>query len=183
MTQGTGPQAGSDPRRLLGHVISGRYRIEELIGEGGMGAVYRAQHTHLSKRLAVKVLHPEMLNLTEAVERFEREAIAGAHIEHPNVAAATDFGKLDDGSYFLVLEFLEGEDLRTIIGRSPLSPERAIRIARQITLALRAAHQIGIVHRDLKPENIMVIRKERGSDLVKVLDFGIAKVPVNDLTT
>src|SRR5262249_16903821 len=125
----------------------------------------------------------EMLNLTEAVERFEREAIAGAHIEHPNVAAATDFGKLEDGSYFLVLEFLEGEDLRAIIGRGPLAAERAIKIARQIPLALRAAHQIGIVHRDLKPENIMLVRKERGMDLVKVLDFGIAKVPVNDLTT
>src|SRR5215475_11930261 len=135
---GAGPPSGSDPRRLLGLVISGRYRIEELIGEGGMGAVYRAQHTHLSKRLAVKVLHPEMLNLTEAVERFEREAIAGAHIEHPNVAAATDFGKLDDGSHFLVLEYLVGEDLRSVVGQGPLSPERALRIARQIALALRA---------------------------------------------
>src|SRR5829696_7182195 len=104
----------SEARRLLGQVISGRYRIDELIGEGGMGAVYRATHTHMRKRLAVKVLHPEMLGLTEAVERFEREAIAGAHIEHPNVAAATDFGKLEDGSHFLVLELLEGDDLRTV---------------------------------------------------------------------
>ena len=183
---GTGTEAASattDPRRLLGQVISGRYRIDELIGEGGMGAVYRATHTHMRKRLAVKVLHPEMLGLTEAVERFEREAIAGAHIEHPNVAAATDFGKLEDGSHFLVLELLEGEDLRTIIGRGTVSPERAVKIVRQIAMALRAAHQLGIVHRDLKPENIMLLQKEREADVVKVLDFGIAKVPVNDLAT
>src|SRR5262245_60148803 len=129
---GQSKPADSDPRRLLGQVISGRYRIDELIGEGGMGAVYRAEHTHMRKRLAVKVLHPAMLNMAEAVERFEREAIAGAHIEHPNVAAATDFGKLEDGSHFLVLEFLEGEDLRGIIARGPMPPERAMRIARQV---------------------------------------------------
>ena len=185
-THGAEPSAnlgGTDPRRLIGQVISGRYRIDELIGEGGMGAVYRAEHTNMRKRLAVKVLHPEMLGLTEAVERFEREAIAGAHIEHPNVAAATDFGKLEDGSHFLVLEFLEGEDLRTVIGRGALGPDRAVKIARQVAMALRAAHQLGIVHRDLKPENIMLVRKDREVDVVKVLDFGIAKVPVNDLAT
>src|SRR5688572_22358703 len=148
-----------------------------------MGAVYRAEHTHMRKRLAVKVLHPEMLDLAEAVERFEREAIAGAHIEHPNVAAANDFGKLEDGSHFLVLEYLEGEDLRSVLGKGPVAPDRALRIARQIALALRAAHQIGIVHRDLKPENVMLIKKDREVDIVKVLDFGIAKVPVAELTT
>ncbi len=170
-----------DPKKLLGQVIAGRYRIEELIGEGGMGAVYRAQHTGMKKRLAIKVLHPEMLGLNEAVERFEREAIAGAHIEHPNVAAASDFGRLEDGSYFLVLELLEGEPLRAIIGRGPLPVPRALRIAQQIAHALRAVHKLGIVHRDLKPDNVMLARKERESDVVKILDFGIAKVPVNAL--
>jgi serine/threonine-protein kinase len=170
-----------DPRRLLGAVIAGRYRIEELIGEGGMGAVYRAQHTGMKKRLAVKVLHPEMLGLNEAVERFEREAIAGAHIEHPNVAAASDFGRLEDGSYFLVLELLEGEHLRSIINRGALPVPRALRIAQQIAHALRAVHKLGIVHRDLKPDNVMLVRRDRESDVVKILDFGIAKVPVNAL--
>ncbi|MEJ7728933.1 MAG: serine/threonine-protein kinase [Polyangiaceae bacterium] len=183
-TRGTAsPAAAGDPdaHRLLGQVISDRYRIDELIGEGGMGAVYSATHTHMRKRLAVKVLHPAMLGHREAVERFEREAIAGAHIEHPNVATATDFGKLEDGSHFLVLELLEGEDLRTVVGRGPLGPERTVKVARQIGLALRAAHQLGIIHRDLKPENIMLVRRDRDSDVVKVLDFGIAKVPVDDL--
>jgi serine/threonine-protein kinase len=170
-----------DPRRLLGQIVAGRYRIEELIGEGGMGAVYRAQHTGMKKRLAIKVLHPEMLGLNEAVERFEREAIAGAHIEHPNVAAASDFGRLEDGSYFLVLELLEGEHLRSIIGRGPLPVPRALRIAQQIAHALRAVHKLGIVHRDLKPDNVMLARRDRESDVVKILDFGIAKVPVNAL--
>src|SRR5262249_43375672 len=142
------PPGTYDAHRRIGDVISSRYRIDELIAEGGMGAVYRGEHTLMRKRLAIKVLNPDVRGFPEAVERFEREAIAGAHIQHPNVAAATDFGKLEDGSHFLVLEFLEGEDLRTIIGRGPLPAERATKIAQQIALALRAAHQIGIVHRD-----------------------------------
>src|SRR5262245_8845777 len=175
------PPTTYDARRLIGEVISSRYRIDELIAEGGMGAVYRAEHTLMRKRLAVKVLNPDVRGFPEAVERFEREAIAGAHIQHPNVAAATDFGKLEDGSHFLVLEYLEGEELRSIMNRGPIEPERAIKIVRQIVLALRAAHQLGIVHRDLKPENVMIIQKEREPDSVKLLDFGIAKVPVSDL--
>ncbi|HOT13109.1 MAG TPA: protein kinase, partial [Polyangiaceae bacterium] len=93
---------------LVGELLSGRYRIEAELGSGGMGAVYRAEHTLMRKRVAIKVLHPEMTQHTEVVERFEREAMAAAHIEHPNVAAATDFGKLENGSFFLVLEYVEG---------------------------------------------------------------------------
>src|SRR5580692_3407891 len=104
------PRPGG-PKSLIGSVLSGRYRIDRLLGEGGMGAVYEAEHTHMRKRLAVKVLHAEMSRLPEVVARFEREALAAAHIEHPNVAAATDFGKLEDGSFFLVLEYVEGKSL------------------------------------------------------------------------
>src|SRR5262249_49739971 len=103
------------PESLVGTVLSGRYRIERLLGEGGMGAVYQAEHTHMRKRLAVKVLHAEMSRLPEVVARSEREAMAAAHIDHPNVATATDFGKLDDGSFFLVLEFVEGKSLREAV--------------------------------------------------------------------
>src|SRR5258708_24196039 len=116
-----------------------------------MGAVYQAQHTHMRKRLAVKVLHPEMSRLPEVVARFEREAMAAAHIEHPNVAAATDFGKLDDGSFFLVLEYVEGKSLRDALNEARLELGRALHITRQIASALARAHAIGIVHRDLKP--------------------------------
>lgn len=170
------------PNSLLGTIISGRYRIERLLGEGGMGAVYQAEHTHMRKRLAVKVLHPEMSRLPEVVARFEREAMAAAHIDHPNVATATDFGKLEDGSFFLVLEFVEGKSLRESIALGPLETGRAMRILRQTAAALQRAHALGIVHRDLKPENVMLIERDGDRDFVKVLDFGIAKVPVGELS-
>jgi serine/threonine protein kinase len=166
------------PESLVGVVLSGRYQINKLIGEGGMGAVYQAEHTHMRKRFAIKVLHPEMSRLSEVVARFEREAMAAAHIEHPNVAGATDFGKLEDGSFFLVLEYVEGKSLREAISEGRLELGRALRVARQIASALGRAHALGIVHRDLKPENVMLVTREGDPDFVKVLDFGIAKVPV-----
>jgi tRNA A-37 threonylcarbamoyl transferase component Bud32 len=147
-----------------------------------MGAVYLAEHVLMRKRLAVKVLHPEMTRMPEMVARFEREAMAAAHIEHPNVAAATDFGKLEDGSFFLVLEYVEGTSLRDLIAQGPLAPERALHIAYQMASALSRAHALGIVHRDLKPENVMLVEREGDPNFVKVLDFGIAKVPVGELS-
>jgi serine/threonine protein kinase len=169
------------PESLVGTTLSGRYLIERLIGEGGMGAVYQAEHTHMRKRLAVKVLHPEMSRLPEVVARFEREAMAAAHIEHPNVAAATDFGKLEDGSFFLVLEYVEGRSLRDAIAEGRLELGRALHVGRQIASALGRAHALGIVHRDLKPENVMLVARDGDPDFAKVLDFGIAKVPVGEL--
>jgi serine/threonine protein kinase len=175
-------QPASEPHNpLVGRILSGRYFIERVIGEGGMGAVYQAEHTHMHKRLAVKVLHPAMSRLPEVVARFEREALAAAHIEHPNVAAATDFGKLDDGSFFLVLEYVEGKSLRDAIAPGPMELGRAFHVTRQISSALARAHALGIVHRDLKPENVMLVRRDEDDDFVKVLDFGIAKVPVGSL--
>jgi serine/threonine-protein kinase len=168
---------------LVGMVISGRYRIDRLLGEGGMGAVYEAEHTHMRKRLAVKVLHAEMSRLPEVVARFEREAMAAAHIDHPNVAGATDFGKLEDGSFFLVLEYVEGHSLREAIGKGRLELGRALRITFQIAQALQRAHALGIVHRDLKPENVMLVERDGEADFVKVLDFGIAKVPMGELAS
>jgi serine/threonine-protein kinase len=166
----------------VGKVLSERYRIESVLGEGGMGAVYLAEHVLMHKRLAVKVLHPEMTRMPEIVARFEREAMAAAHIEHPNVAAATDFGKLDDGAFFLVLEYVEGTSLRDLIAKGPLGAERALHIAYQIASALARAHTLGIVHRDLKPENVMLVERDGDTNFVKVLDFGIAKVPVGGLS-
>ncbi|MEO8874004.1 MAG: protein kinase [Polyangiaceae bacterium] len=175
------PRAGG-AESLIGTILGGRYKIEKLLGEGGMGAVYQAEHTHMRKRLAVKVLHPEMSRLSEVVARFEREAMAAAHIDHPNVAAATDFGKLDDGSFFLVLEFVEGQSLRDAMNHGRLDVGRALRILRQVSGALGQAHALGIVHRDLKPENVMLVERNGDPDFVKVLDFGIAKVPVGALS-
>ncbi|MBI5534927.1 MAG: protein kinase [Deltaproteobacteria bacterium] len=175
-------QEGRDaPDPLVGTTISGRYKIESSLGEGGMGVVYLAEHTLMHKRLAVKVLHPEMMRLPEVVARFEREAMAAAHIEHPNVAAATDFGKLEDGSFFLVLEYVQGRSLRDMVADGPIAPERAVHIATQIASALARAHGLGIVHRDMKPENVMLVARDGDPDFVKVLDFGIAKVPVAEI--
>ncbi len=166
---------------LVGTVLAGRYRIDKLIGTGGMGAVYCAEHVHMRKAVAIKVLHKEMTFLPEIVARFEREAVAAARIEHPHVAAATDFGRLDDGSFYLVLEYVEGRSLRQLLkSDAPLDPSRALHITRQIAEALDAAHTAGIVHRDLKPENVMLVSREGDPDFVKVLDFGIAKVTLED---
>jgi serine/threonine-protein kinase len=136
----------------------------------------------MRKRLAVKVLHPDMSRLPEVVARFEREAMAAAHIDHPNVASATDFGKLEDGSFFLVLEYVEGSSLREVINEGRVELGRALHVARQIASALGRAHALGIVHRDLKPENVMLVSRDGDPNFAKVLDFGIAKVPIGGLT-
>lgn len=173
--------AESAAHALIGEVLAGRYRVERLLGSGGMGSVYRAEHVHMRKAVAIKVLHREMTYLPEVVARFEREAVAAARIEHPNVAAATDFGRLDNGAFYLVLEYVEGQSLRALLKQEKqLSSVRALHIARQIADALAAAHQAGIVHRDLKPDNVMLLNRDGDPDFVKVLDFGIAKVSVED---
>jgi serine/threonine protein kinase len=176
------PKPGA-PRSLIGSTISDRYLIERLLGEGGMGAVYQAEHTLMRKRMAIKVLHPEMTRLPEVVARFEREAMAAAHIDHPHVVTATDFGKLDDGSFFLALEYVEGASLREVIAQGRLELGRSLHIARQMAGALQRAHSLKIVHRDLKPENVMLVERDGDPDFVKVLDFGIAKVQMGELGT
>jgi eukaryotic-like serine/threonine-protein kinase len=157
-------------------VVAGRYRILGHLGSGGMGTVYRAEHVHMRKTVALKVLHRELSRVSEVVARFEREAIAAGHIDHPNVVAASDFGKLDDGAFYLVLEYVDGQSLRALLDKGPVAHARTVEIARQTALALRAAHALGIVHRDLKPDNVMLVPGPGGAESVKVLDFGIARV-------
>jgi serine/threonine-protein kinase len=180
--KGSVKPSANGPKALIGTIISERYKIERLLGEGGMGAVYQAEHTLMRKRMAIKVLHPEMTRLPEVVARFEREAMAAAHIDHPHVVTATDFGKLEDGSFFLALEFVEGKSLREVIALGRLELGRALHIARQMAAALSRAHALKIVHRDLKPENVMLVVRDGDPDFVKVLDFGIAKVQIGELT-
>ncbi len=159
---------------LPGTLVSERYRIEELLGQGGMGAVFRAEHVHMKKSVALKVLRAELTRLPEIVARFEREAVLAGNIDHPNVAAATDFGRLPDGSFFLVLEYIDGVSLREEIAKGRIDPARALRLMAGIVCGVEAAHAKGIVHRDLKPENVMIVDRG-GASVVKVLDFGIAK--------
>ncbi len=157
---------------LVGRTLSDRYVVHELIGHGGMGAVYRGEQVHLRKRVAIKVLRPDMARMVELAVRFEREAIAGAHVEHPNVVAAIDFGKLEDGSQFLILEYVEGTSLKDLIEGAKVPLDRALVITRQIAQGLAAVHEKSIVHRDVKPQNILL----DGRGQVKLLDFGLAKV-------
>jgi serine/threonine-protein kinase len=166
---------------LVGTMISDRYQVEEMLAAGGMGCVYRGQHVHMHKRVAIKVLLPNTERLSDLVLRFQREAVAGAHIDHPNVAAATDFGQLPDGSYYLILQYVRGVTLQKVIKAGPLAPARAVHIARQIASALDACHRMGVIHRDLKPQNIMI--EEDRSDAVKLIDFGFAKVPMDRIST
>jgi len=165
-----------------GTLVSGRYRVLSSLGEGAMGVVYRVEHVHLRKPFALKILHRGLLNQPEVVARFEREAVAAGKIAHPNVAAATDFGKLPDGSFFLILELVAGRSLRTEFGGQRLEPSRVLRIMRGVVAGVAAAHARGIVHRDLKPENIMLVDHDGDPDFVKVLDFGIAQVAMADQT-
>lgn len=161
---------------LLGTTVADRYKILKVLGEGGMGRVYLAEHARMGRRCAVKVMNPMLASSPDAVARFNREAANASQINHPNVAAVYDFGETDDGTLYIAMELVEGETLSALLHREhALTPVRAVQIIKQAADALAAAHELGIVHRDLKPDNIMLARQRDGSDVVKVVDFGIAK--------
>ncbi|HKE20549.1 MAG TPA: serine/threonine-protein kinase, partial [Kofleriaceae bacterium] len=160
----------------VGQMLDEKYRIDELLEVGGMGAVYVGSHTRLQKRVAIKVLRSELTGAAEIVERFLREAVAASRIGHENIVEVTDIGKAQNGAPFIVMELLEGENLAARIKRGgPLHVPQACAIAIEILSAMDAAHRAGIVHRDLKPENVFLARKSR-SETVKVLDFGISRM-------
>jgi tetratricopeptide (TPR) repeat protein len=161
---------------LIGAIVGERYRIVSRIGVGGMGAVYRAEHTMMRRDLAIKVLLPELGGKEEFARRFEREAESASRLAHPNIIAVTDFGRTADGFLFLAMEFLAGDSLTSLVAQGPMPRERALNIIRQILRGLDHAHAAGVVHRDLKPDNIMLVERDGQADVVKILDFGIAKV-------
>ena len=167
-----------------GTVLSGRYRVDRVLGHGSMGMVLAATHTALKERVAIKVMLPNAVEGTEAQARFLREARAAARIKNDHVARVSDFGVLDDGSPMMVLEYLEGEDLQAVLTREgPLASTRVIAYLLQVCEAVAAAHALGIVHRDLKPSNVFVTTRN-GEPFLKVLDFGVSKVlqPDQDVT-
>ncbi len=186
----------------LGQTV-GNYRLDKILGRGGMGTVYSGEHVYIKKPVAVKVLHPQFARYPDAVNRFLREARAASSINHPNIVDVTDFGVLADGLVYFVMEFLEGKSLEDLIEKEgAVELHRALNIVNQITYALEAAHALGVIHRDLKPDNIMLLERpgrrdivrmvtgnagghwiterERSYDFVKVLDFGIAKILAPD---
>jgi eukaryotic-like serine/threonine-protein kinase len=156
-------------------IIGERYRILKKIGEGGMGEVYLAEHIHIEKRVAIKLLRPDVLTNQEAVIRFRQEARSASSIGHENIITIDDFGTMPDGRIYMAMEFLQGQALNDIVAQGQLQMPRALDILIQVTRALAAAHAKGITHRDMKPENIFVTQRD-GRDVPKVLDFGIAKV-------
>jgi serine/threonine protein kinase len=165
-----------DTANLINQLLDGRYKVLSLIGEGGMGRVYMAEHAEIGKRVALKVLHPVYSRTPEVVERFRREARAASKIGHPNIVDVTDSGTTPDGNVYFVMEYLEGVELAKVIDTGgALEIGRALAIASQICRAVAAAHAAGIIHRDLKPENIFLVSRDGQGDFVKVLDFGIAK--------
>jgi serine/threonine protein kinase len=166
--------------RLVGQVLDHKYRLERLLGQGGMGAVYFATHLGTKRAVAVKVIAPQYMQQTEFVERFKREAEASGKLRHPNVVNVTDFGISylnNDRLAYLVMEYLDGQTLGALLkqkGQLPVS--LTIDIIEQVCLAIHEAHQQGVIHRDLKPDNIWLEPNGRGSYNVKVIDFGLAKL-------
>jgi serine/threonine-protein kinase len=177
-TQTAADAPPDDP--LLGQVIDKRYRVERVLGEGGMGIVYLAQQTDLDRRVAVKVLRREALTDKEVVERFRREARVAAKLSSPHVARILDFGTTDDGYPFMVLEYLEGNDLDDELERRGALPlDETAKLIIEACEGMREAHAIGVVHRDLKPGNLFLCN-EKGKRILKVLDFGISKVTADE---
>lgn len=166
---------------LVGLVFAGRYQIEALIARGGMADVYRATQLAVGRTVAIKVLHPAPLRDLRVVARFQQEARAIATVAHSNIIGLIDFGESDDHHLYLVMEFAEGDPLDEVIGReAPMAPDRVAHIGRQMLEALVEAHSHGIIHRDLKPGNVMLADRGKRQDLVKILDFGIAKMTSHD---
>jgi serine/threonine-protein kinase len=174
-------RAKSPTADLVGQVIADRYHIIKKLGEGGMGAVYLGEHVKMGRKSAIKVMNPGMAADPDAISRFNREASNASRISHPNVCQIYDFGETPDGVIYLAMEFIEGVALTDIIEKEgALPPVRAAKILKQAADALASAHDLGIVHRDLKPDNIMIVQAKDGSDVVKVVDFGIAKAVAGD---
>ncbi len=170
-----GGSGGSDP--LIGRMVGGSYLLQEVVGVGGMGRVYKAEQSTLGRTVAVKVIHPHLLGDEQTVARFYQEARASSRLNHPNSVSIIDFGRTDDGILYLAMEFLSGKDLALVMHEEgPLAVDRICNILINTLDALGEAHELGIVHRDLKPENIILRPLRSGDDLVKVVDFGLVTI-------
>jgi serine/threonine-protein kinase len=173
-------RASRGPDPFLDRTIGSGYVVRRLIGQGGMGSVYEAEQTSLERRVAIKFLKPHLLRDELSTRRFYNEARAASRLNHPNSVAVFDFGATDDGVPFIVMEHLNGADLaELLVAEGAFEPERVCRIARAVLAALCEAHALGICHRDLKPENVILLPRHDGTESVKVVDFGLAKLAVD----
>jgi len=163
-------------------VLNGQFQILQKIGSGGMGSVYKALQPAMNRMVAIKILHPKLASRKDLVSRFRREARAMSHLTHPNTVKVYLYGELEDGSLYIVMEYLEGKNLnQTVRAEGPMTIERGLPILIQACNALDEAHRAGIIHRDLKPENIFVTSQGGMKDFAKVLDFGLAKVTEREM--
>jgi serine/threonine-protein kinase len=163
-------------------ILDGQFQILQKIGSGGMGAVYKALQPSMNRMVGIKILHPKLTNRKDLVSRFRREARAMSHLSHPNTVKVFLYGELDDGSLYIVMEFLDGKNLnQTVRAEGPFPVERGLPILIQACGALDEAHKLGIIHRDLKPENIFLCQQAGMKDYPKVLDFGLAKVTEREM--
>jgi serine/threonine protein kinase len=169
--------AMSNERLEPGLIVAGRFRIEGLIGEGGMGTIYKARHVKLPRTFALKLLKPALAADADFVARFLREAVAASQVIHPGVVNVTDYGQLEDGTYYIAMEYLAGEGIDKILEREERLPlDRTLDILIQLCDALDYCHSLGIVHRDLKTDNILLCTIHGRRDVVKLVDFGIARM-------
>jgi len=159
---------------LLGKVVAGRYRLESLLGEGGMGVVYRARHVLIDRVVALKLIRPDLRGETHLRAWMVREARAANRVDHAHIVDIHDVGETEDGELYLVMEYLIGDSLSSQIAKGPMPIARAVDILEQMTAALARAHDLGVVHRDLKSDNIMITARGGRKDFVKILDFGLA---------
>jgi eukaryotic-like serine/threonine-protein kinase len=165
------------PDKFVGLVLDAKYQVERLIGKGGMGNVYEAKHLHMGLPVAVKILHPHLVTDSTAVERFRREARSARTVNHPNAISIMDFGVTSDNVLYLVMELINGISLQEVLKReTTIESSRAVKIMRQVCLAVDVAHQKSIIHRDLKPDNILILDYGKDTEKVKVIDFSIAKM-------
>ncbi len=172
---------GNPEASRTGQIVGGKYRIVRLLAKGGMGVVYEAQHAVVRRRFAIKFLRRDLTERRDILGRFQREAETAGALENENVTASVDFGISDDGSPYIVMEYLVGENLADLLAREGRLPvARAADLVAQACRGVAAAHAAGIVHRDLKPHNLFVCRRDDGTDLLKVLDFGVAKLQAID---
>ncbi len=163
-------------------ILEGQFQIVQKIGAGGMGTVYKALQPEMNRMVAVKILHPKLVDRKDMASRFRREARALSHLTHPNTVRVLLYGELDDGSLYIVMEYLDGKNLNQLVRQTGGLPlERAVPILAQACGALEEAHAAGIIHRDLKPENVFVCKQGGIDDFVKVLDFGLAKVTQREM--
>src|SRR6267154_2123962 len=166
---------------LIGRVFDEKYRLDQPLGGGGMGTVYRATHLMIERPVAVKVLSQRFVGDETAQHRFRREARASGRMQHPNAVMVNDFGATEDGWLYIVMELLEGQTLRDLLAReAPLDPARAVSFMMQTCSAVGAAHEAGLIHRDLKPANIFIEQRPNLAAVVNVLDFGVAKFVVEE---